>query len=111
MALGRFNASPKVIDHLEHLLSDPHPHVRMDVVAALKRCGTPAATALLRKASREETDGRTRRKLREVLRDLDADTNLSALQDRVGRLERQLDDLANRQNSTETLLRHTTKQA
>jgi aminopeptidase N len=106
LALGRFGTFPKVIDHLEVLLADPHPHVRMDVVAALKRCGTPPAINLLRRALQEETDARTRRKLREALRDIETDSNLTALQDRVGRLERQIDDLLNRQNSTDALLRN-----
>lgn len=103
LALGQFAPDHTILLRLEELLRDAHLHVRMDAVAATKRLGGSKALALLRQASGEETDPRVRRKLQEAVRDLEQESTTNALQDRVTRLERQVEDLHGQYGAAEAL--------
>lgn len=102
-ALGNFEPTQAILLRFEDLLRDPHLHVRIDAVTAAKRLGTGKATALLRQALAEETDPRVRRKLHESLRDVEQESSTHGLQERLARLERQIDDLQAQHQVSEAL--------
>ena len=56
--------------HLEDLLDDADPHLRMSVAHALKVLGDPRARPSLRRRLDRELDGRVARALKETLREL-----------------------------------------
>ena len=103
MALGQFEPSHAILLRLEELLRDAHLHVRMDAVSATKRLSGNRALTLLRQALGEEADPRVRRKLQEAVRDLEQESTTNALQDRVTRLERQVDELHAQYGAAEAL--------
>lgn len=59
-------------EHLEELLSDTDPYLRVEVVEALAEVGESASRGALRRQLARDLDGRVRRRIREVLRDLGA---------------------------------------
>jgi len=71
-ALARFTREPVVLRHLEPLLDDADPHLRMEVTAGLLNLGLPEARAVLLAREAIETDGRVLRSLREALREQSA---------------------------------------
>jgi aminopeptidase N len=72
MALARLSDSRRVREHLEGLLDDADPHVRIDVVAALQSLGDPRCRPELRRRLDRELDGRVARRIREALREIGA---------------------------------------
>jgi len=76
-ALAQLSEGRKVREHLEELLEDKDPHLKIDVVAALQSLGDPKARGALHRAKERELDGRVVRRLREALRDM-TDGNASA---------------------------------
>lgn len=110
LALGQFEPTPAILQRVEDLLRDPHLHVRLDAAATAKRLGGTKALGLLRQALAEETDPRVRRKLQESLRDSEQESTTQALQERLARLERQVEDLQ-AQNSNAEALRKTSAAA
>lgn len=66
-ALPLLSDSRKVREHLELLLEDRDPHLKIDVVAALERLGDLRARGALRRAMEHELDGRVVRRIREAL--------------------------------------------
>ncbi|AKT36064.1 M1 family aminopeptidase [Chondromyces crocatus] len=70
LALPRIGADRKIREALEDLLDTADPHVRVDVIRALAELGDPKARGAMQRALDRELDGRVRRRLREVLRDL-----------------------------------------
>jgi aminopeptidase N len=81
-ALAQLSDGRKVREHLEDLLEDKDPHLKIDVVAALQNLGDPKARGALHRAKERELDGRVVRRLREALRDM-GDGNTSAERKRV----------------------------
>jgi aminopeptidase N len=69
-ALPQLSEGRKVREHLEELLEDKDPHLKIDVVAALQNLGDPKARGALHRAKEHELDGRVVRRLREALRDM-----------------------------------------
>jgi aminopeptidase N len=69
-ALARLGEGRKVRRHLEDLLDDSDPHLRIEVTVALQTLGDTKARAALRRALERELDGRVARRIREALRDL-----------------------------------------
>jgi aminopeptidase N len=69
-ALARLSDTRKVRLHLEDLLDDEDPHLRIDVVGALVTLADPKSRGPLRRALDRELDGRVARRIREALRDL-----------------------------------------
>jgi len=81
-ALAQLSEGRKVREHLEELLEDKDPHLKIDVVAALQSLGDPKARGALHRAKERELDGRVVRRLREALRDL-SDSSSTAEKKRV----------------------------
>jgi aminopeptidase N len=69
-ALAQISEGRKVREHLEDLLDDKDPHLKIDVVAALQGLGDPKSRGALQHAKERELDGRVVRRLREALRDM-----------------------------------------
>jgi len=69
-ALARLSDARKSRQHLEDLLEDADPHLRIDVVNALSSLGDPKSRGPLRRALDGELDGRVARRIREALRDM-----------------------------------------
>jgi aminopeptidase N len=69
-ALVQISDSRKVREHLEDLLDDKDPHLKIDVVAALQALGDTKSRSALHRAKDRELDGRVVRRLREALRDM-----------------------------------------
>jgi len=69
-ALGLISDGRKVREHLEDLLDDKDPHLKIDVVAALQFLGDAKSRGPLHRAKERELDGRVVRRLREALRDM-----------------------------------------
>jgi aminopeptidase N len=68
-ALAQLGEGKKVREHLETLLEDADPHLRIEVVNALVTLGDARAKRALRRALDHELDGRVTRRIRESLRD------------------------------------------
>ena len=103
LALGQFEPNQAILQRVEELLRDQHLHVRLDAVATAKRLGGNKALGLLRQTLAEETDPRVKRKLQESLRDAEQESTTHALQERLARLERQVEDLAAQNAAAEAL--------
>jgi len=69
-ALARLSDSRKARLHLEDLLDDADPHLRIDVVNALAGLGDSRSRGPLRRALERDLDGRVARRIREALRDI-----------------------------------------
>jgi aminopeptidase N len=69
-ALARLSEGRKVRRHLEDLLDDGDPHLRIEVIVALQALGDTRARGPLRRLLERELDGRVARRIREVLRDM-----------------------------------------
>jgi aminopeptidase N len=69
-ALAQLSTSRKTREHLEDLLDEGDPHLRVEVADALGELGDPKARGALRRQLDRDLDGRVRRRIREVLRDL-----------------------------------------
>jgi aminopeptidase N len=69
-ALAQISEGRKVREHLEDLLDDKDPHLKIDVVAALQFLGDLKSRGALHRAKERELDGRVVRRLREALRDM-----------------------------------------
>ena len=69
-ALPQISEGRKVREHLEDLLDDKDPHLKIDVVAALQALGDSKSRGPLHRAKERELDGRVVRRLREALRDM-----------------------------------------
>ena len=69
-ALANISEGRKVREHLEDLLDDKDPHLKIDVVAALQNLGDAKSRGALYRAKERELDGRVVRRLREALRDM-----------------------------------------
>ena len=69
-ALAQISDGRKVREHLEELLDDKDPHLKIDVVAALQALGDSKSRGALHRAKERELDGRVVRRLREALRDM-----------------------------------------
>ncbi len=100
-ALARLSDDKKTRQHLEDLLDDPHPHVRLDVASALGQLEQKEARAALERHLGREKDPRVIRRVREILRDLGQQETHRDLKDKVSQLERQLNEVLGRVNALE----------
>lgn len=107
LALGQFEPTQPILQRVEELLRDPHLHVRLDAVSTAKRLGGTKALGLLRHALAEETDPRVKRKLQESLRDGEQEATAHALQERLARLERQVEEMGAQNAAAEALRKAT----
>jgi aminopeptidase N len=69
-ALPKLGGDRRTRETLEELLEDSDPHLRIDVALALLDLGDGKARGALQRALDRDGDGRVRRRLREILRDL-----------------------------------------
>jgi aminopeptidase N len=69
-ALAQLSTARKTRELLEDLLDESDPHLRVEVADALGEIADPKARAALRRQLERDLDGRVRRRIREVLRDL-----------------------------------------
>jgi aminopeptidase N len=86
--LPALSTSRKTRELLEELFDDRDPHIRVSVIEALGELGDVKARGALLRQLERENDGRVRRHLRELLRDLAGKGRLE-----VRRLREQLDQL------------------
>ena len=70
MALPKLASDKKARETLEDLLDSADPYLRVDVVRAIAEIGDAKSRAPLHRQLDRELDGRVRRRIREVLRDL-----------------------------------------
>lgn len=90
MALPKFSTDRKVREALEDLLDQADPYLKVDVARALLEIGDVKSRAALSRQLERELDGRVRRRIREVLRDLGG-----AGKKETERLREELDALRN----------------
>lgn len=88
VALPKLSTDRKVREALEELLDQADPYLKVDVVRALLEVGDVKSRGALAKQLERELDGRVRRRIREVLRDLGA-----AGKKETERLREELDSL------------------
>jgi aminopeptidase N len=104
-ALAQISDSRRVREHLESLLEDRDPHLKIEVVAALERLGDGRARGALRRLQDGELDGRVLRRVREAIRELgDAgSSDRKRLNDEVESLREDLGELKTRLSKLEGL--------
>jgi aminopeptidase N len=98
LALARLADDRRSREHLEQLLEDSDPHIRISVVSALGVLGDARSRDALRRLLDQELDGRVVRRIREVLRDLErSDTALrKRLSDELEDVRRELGEFKTR---------------
>ncbi|HEY6724976.1 MAG TPA: M1 family aminopeptidase [Polyangiaceae bacterium] len=74
-ALPQLSEGRKVREHLERLLDDAGPHVRISAIDALEELADEKGKSALRRHLRRELDGRVSRRAREALRNLGEGTS------------------------------------
>jgi len=104
-ALASLSDARRVREHLENLLDDRDPHLRIEVVAALERLGDPRARGALRRLQERDLDGRVLRRVREALRELgtSGSAERKRLHDEVESLREDLAELKTRLSKIEAL--------
>ena len=70
LAIPKLSTDRRAREHLEDLLDDPDPILRIDVVRALADLGDSRSRGPLRARAEVDLDPRVRRRIREVVRDL-----------------------------------------
>ncbi len=94
LAIPKLATDRRAREHLEDLLDDSDPILRMDVVRALADLGDARSRAPLRARGEVDLDARVRRRIREVVRDLGGERKINEeLKDTVERLENEQRDL------------------
>ena len=103
-ALSRLGDGRRIREHLETLLDDRDPYVRLSAVRALESLADPAARGALRRALERELDGRVARRIKESLRDLGnkASSEHRRLSDELESVRREMADLKTRLAKIET---------
>ncbi len=101
-ALPKLAEGKKVRQHLEGLLDDPDPHLRVSVVGALESLGDTKAQPALRELLERELDGRVIRATKEALSNLGGESKgdlkklrqeTEHLRDELGKLRTRLSKL------------------
>jgi aminopeptidase N len=93
MAIPKITTERRAREHLEDLLDDVDPFVRLDAARALADLGDGRARSALRARAEVELDARVRRRVREAIRDLGDRKHHDDLKDAVERLENEQRDL------------------
>ncbi len=109
LAIPKLSTDRRAREHLEDLLDDSDPVLRIDVVRALSDLGDVRSRGALRARAEVDLDPRVRRRIKEVVRDLGGErkqteqlkedveklqTEHVDLKTRLGRLEARLKDSA-----------------
>jgi aminopeptidase N len=105
-AISRIATGRKTREHLEELLEDHDPHLRVTVADALGELGDVKARVALRRQLERDLDGRVRRRIREVLRDLGGRgrRDMRGLREEVDELRKQHGELKARMSKLEARL-------
>ena len=77
LAIPKLSTDRRAREHLEELLEDADPIVRIDVVLALADLGDARSRGPLRARAEVDLDPRVRRHIREVVRDLGGERKLT----------------------------------
>jgi aminopeptidase N len=93
LAIPKITTDRRAREHLEELLDDVDPILRLDVVRALADLGDARSRAALRARAEVELDARVRRRIREAVRDLGDRKQHEDLKDAVERLENEQKEL------------------
>jgi aminopeptidase N len=110
MALPKLSSDRRTRETLEGLLDDPDPILRIDVVRALGEVGDTKARPALRERLEIDLDARVRRRIREVLRDLNEPRRATdAIRDDLEKLQTEHADLKVRLAKLEARLNGETK--
>jgi aminopeptidase N len=106
LALAQLSQDRKSREALEEQLEDPDAHVLHDVVRALGEIGDPRSRGPLGKLLDRDVEGRVRRRVREVLRDLlgPPRREAAALRDELDTLRKDHADLVARLGKMEARL-------
>jgi aminopeptidase N len=72
LAIPKLASDRRAREHLEELLDDPNPILRIDVVRALADLGDARSRGALRARAEVDLDPRVRRRIKEAVRDLGA---------------------------------------
>jgi len=107
LALPKIASDRKAREFLEEQLDDNDPIVRIDVVRALDEMGDIKSRGALRARLGVDLDARVRRRIREALRDIGADTKKGAeeMRGELEKLETAQRDLKTRVQALEAKLR------
>jgi aminopeptidase N len=102
-ALAELAPTRKSRELLEELLEDSDPYMRVSVVEALGEIGDAKARPALRRQLSRDLDGRVRRRIREVLRDLErrGKNELRRLREEIEQLRREHSELKARMSRLE----------
>lgn len=104
LAIPKLATDRRAREHLEELLDDADPILRMDVVRALSDLGDSRSRSALRARGEVDLDARVRRRIREVVRDLGGERKQNdELKETVERLENEQRDLRARLSKLEAL--------
>jgi aminopeptidase N len=105
LALPRLSSDRRTRETLEDLLDASDPYLRVDVVRAIGELGDAKSRAALHRQLDRELDGRVRRRIREVLRDLGgaAKRETDRLRDELESLRGEHADLKSRLGKLEDL--------
>ena len=97
-ALPKLATDRKTRELLEDLLEDPDPYLRVDVAIAVGELGDAKSRGALARALERELDGRVKRRLREVSRDLGGGPRAEheRLKDEIDRLKDEQRELRTR---------------
>ena len=94
LAIPKLATDRRAREHLEDLLDDADPILRMDVVRALADLGDARSRGALRARGEVDLDARVRRRIREVVRDLGGERKINEeLKETVERLENEQREL------------------
>jgi aminopeptidase N len=99
MALPKLSSDRRTRETLEDMLDADDPYLRVDVVRALGELGDVKARGALQRQLDRDLDGRVRRRIREVLRDLGGSGKRE-----VDRLRDELEDLRREHTELRTRL-------
>ncbi len=77
LAIPKLAADRRAREHLEEMLDDGDPILRIDVVRALADLGDARARVALRARAEIDLDARVRRRIREVVRDLGSEKKIA----------------------------------
>ncbi len=112
LAIPKLATDRRAREHLEELLEDSDPILRMDVVRALADLGDARSRGALRARGEVDLDARVRRRIKEALRDLGGDRKQSEqLKEEVEKLQNEQVDLKARLSRMEARLKEPAKDA
>ena len=112
LAIPKLSTDRRAREHLEELLDDSDPILRIDVVRALSDLGDARSRSALRTRSEVDLDPRVRRRIREVVRDLGGERKQTdQLKEDVEKLQTEHLDLRSRLSRLEARLKESTSAA